>query len=219
MASDFDRLMERLGAMHVSLKEIQAAVTAGITVTVHHTHDAETSAKLDTIIQTETIMAGELDALKAAVANNNSLIDSAITLLRGLKTALDAAIAANAAGDPTALATLSASLGTEDAALAAAIAANAPPPAGGNPIALPAGTVGVPYSATLEPIVGLAPFTNSLSGAPAWLACDLSAPLVFSKPAVPAGPDDNGDRAALIEQARFSVALWQGQTWTKKQRH
>jgi dephospho-CoA kinase len=30
---------------------------------------------------------------------------------------------------------------------------------------------------------------------------------------------NNGERAVLIEQARFSVALWQGQTWTKKQRH
>ena len=30
---------------------------------------------------------------------------------------------------------------------------------------------------------------------------------------------NNDDRAVLIEQARFSVALWQGQTWTKKQRH
>jgi dephospho-CoA kinase len=30
---------------------------------------------------------------------------------------------------------------------------------------------------------------------------------------------NNGDRAALIEQARFSVALWQGQTWTTQQRH
>jgi len=27
---------------------------------------------------------------------------------------------------------------------------------------------------------------------------------------------NNGDRAVLIEQARFLVALWQGQTWTKK---
>jgi dephospho-CoA kinase len=27
---------------------------------------------------------------------------------------------------------------------------------------------------------------------------------------------NNGDRATLIEQARFLVALWQGQTWTKK---
>ena len=27
---------------------------------------------------------------------------------------------------------------------------------------------------------------------------------------------NNGNRAVLIEQARFLVALWQGQTWTKK---
>jgi dephospho-CoA kinase len=27
---------------------------------------------------------------------------------------------------------------------------------------------------------------------------------------------NNGDRAALFEQARFLIALWQGQTWTKK---
>jgi dephospho-CoA kinase len=27
---------------------------------------------------------------------------------------------------------------------------------------------------------------------------------------------NNGNRAALIEQARFLVALWQGQTWTRK---
>jgi dephospho-CoA kinase len=27
---------------------------------------------------------------------------------------------------------------------------------------------------------------------------------------------NNGDRAPLMEQARFLVASWQGQTWTKK---
>ena len=27
---------------------------------------------------------------------------------------------------------------------------------------------------------------------------------------------NNGDRAGLIQQARFLIALWQGQTWTKK---
>src|SRR6266702_1967246 len=27
---------------------------------------------------------------------------------------------------------------------------------------------------------------------------------------------NDGDRASLVEQARFLVALWQGQTWTKK---
>jgi dephospho-CoA kinase len=27
---------------------------------------------------------------------------------------------------------------------------------------------------------------------------------------------NNGDRTSLVEQARFLVASWQGQTWTKK---
>jgi dephospho-CoA kinase len=27
---------------------------------------------------------------------------------------------------------------------------------------------------------------------------------------------NNGGRSSLMEQARFLVALWQGQTWTKK---
>jgi dephospho-CoA kinase len=27
---------------------------------------------------------------------------------------------------------------------------------------------------------------------------------------------NNGNRASLMEQAQFLVALWQGQTWTKK---
>src|SRR5258708_25485890 len=65
-------------------------------------------------------MAGELDTLKAQVASNTTVIESAIQLLNRLKAALDAAIAANNAGDPTALATLSATLGAEDTALAAA---------------------------------------------------------------------------------------------------
>jgi len=30
---------------------------------------------------------------------------------------------------------------------------------------------------------------------------------------------NNGDRATLAEQARFLLALWQKQAWTKKQRH
>jgi dephospho-CoA kinase len=30
---------------------------------------------------------------------------------------------------------------------------------------------------------------------------------------------NNGDRTLLMEQARFLVASWQGQTWTRKQRH
>lgn len=71
-------------------------------------------------------MAGELDALTAAVANNGTVIDSAMVLIQGLKTKLDEAIAANAAGNPAALQALSDALGAQDAKLAAAIPANTP---------------------------------------------------------------------------------------------
>ena len=68
-------------------------------------------------------MSAELDALKAAVARDTDVENSAITLLQDLKAALDAAIAAN---DPAALAALSASLGANSDALAAAVVANTP---------------------------------------------------------------------------------------------
>ena len=68
-------------------------------------------------------MAGELDLLKTRVAENTTVIGSAITLLQGLKAKLDEAIAS---GDPAALQALSAELGVQDQALAAAIQANTP---------------------------------------------------------------------------------------------
>jgi len=70
-----------------------------------------------------TLMAGELDALKAQVARNTEVEESAILLLNGLKEKLDAAIAA---GDPAALQALSDALGAETDKLAAAVAANTP---------------------------------------------------------------------------------------------
>lgn len=69
------------------------------------------------------IMAGELDALKAAVTRDTEVESSAVALLQGLKAALDAAIASN---DPAALTALSASLGKSTDDLAAAVAANTP---------------------------------------------------------------------------------------------
>lgn len=68
-------------------------------------------------------MAGELDALEAAVTRNTDVDASAIALLQGLKTKLDEAIAS---GDPAKLAAFSASLGASTDALAAAVAANTP---------------------------------------------------------------------------------------------
>lgn len=68
-------------------------------------------------------MSAELDSLKSAVAQNTTVIGSAITLLQGLKAKLDDAIAS---GDPAALTALSAELGAQDQALSDAVAANTP---------------------------------------------------------------------------------------------
>ena len=80
-------------------------------------------AKLSAIMVKEDQMAGELDALKAAVEAENTVIDSAITLLNGLKTALDAAIAA---GNPQALTDLSTEIGAKAQALSDAVVQNTP---------------------------------------------------------------------------------------------
>ena len=68
-------------------------------------------------------MAGELDKLEADVAAENTVIDSAVALLAGLKAQLDAAIAS---GDPNRLTALSATIEAKAAALSAAIVANTP---------------------------------------------------------------------------------------------
>lgn len=70
--------------------------------------------------QMETIMAA-LDDLAAAVAAEDTVIDSAVTLLEGLKAALDAA-----GTDPAKLAALSADITAKTAALSAAVTANTP---------------------------------------------------------------------------------------------
>lgn len=66
-------------------------------------------------------MSAQLDTLVTEVAETNTVIDSAITLLQGLKSALDAA-----GTDPAKLAELSASLDSKQQELAAAIQANTP---------------------------------------------------------------------------------------------
>lgn len=72
-------------------------------------------------------MSAQLDALTAAVAQNTTITESAITLITGLKAQLDAAIANGS--DPAALVALSDSIGAETAKLAAAVSANTPTPA------------------------------------------------------------------------------------------
>lgn len=72
--------------------------------------------------QLETIMAN-LDTLKAEVARNTTVSQSAIALLKGIKEALDKAIEDD---DPQALQDLSDQLGSDTNALASAISENTP---------------------------------------------------------------------------------------------
>lgn len=69
-------------------------------------------------------MSKEVDDLKAAVARNGDVEDSAIALIQGLAQQIK-----DAAGDPAAIAALSAELTAKADALAAAITANTTPPA------------------------------------------------------------------------------------------
>lgn len=69
-------------------------------------------------------MSAQIDELTAKVAANTDVIESAITLIEGIKAALDAAIANSF--DPVAIQALSDQLGAEDDKLAAAVAANTP---------------------------------------------------------------------------------------------
>jgi uncharacterized membrane protein affecting hemolysin expression len=84
---------------------------------------AAINSVLATILERLLGMSTQMDALTAQVAQTNTVEESAITLLQGLKAALDAAIASN---DPAQLQALSDSLAGETAALSAAITANTP---------------------------------------------------------------------------------------------
>jgi hypothetical protein len=80
-------------------------------------------ARLDLILKKEMQIMAALDDLKAAVAAEDTVINSAVTLLKGLKDALDAAIAS---GDPAALTALSADIAAKTKSLSDAVAANTP---------------------------------------------------------------------------------------------
>lgn len=83
---------------------------------------------LNTIFARLELMSAQLDALTARVAANNDVVQSAITLLRGLKEQLDAA-----GTDAAALQELSDSLGAQTDQLAEAVASNTPAEGGGQP--------------------------------------------------------------------------------------
>lgn len=64
-----------------------------------------------------------LKDIQDQVAQQRTIVESAVSLITGLKSALDAALASE---DPAALKQLSDDLGSESNALAAAVAANTP---------------------------------------------------------------------------------------------
>ena len=76
---------------------------------------------LDAIVKLETKLADEMEYLTTQVTQTNTVIDSAIVLIQGIKAALDAA-----GSNPAALKALRDSLDTSEQALAAAIVANTP---------------------------------------------------------------------------------------------
>ena len=80
---------------------------------VHH--------EMHTLIERVDIMASALESLQAAVAAEDTVIDSAVTLIQGFAAALAAA-----GTDPAALAALKTDIDAKAQSLAAAVAANTP---------------------------------------------------------------------------------------------
>ena len=87
----------------------------------HSKYEGEILKQLSLILKNQKSMTTDLTSLTAAVEKNGSVIESAVTLLNGLKAQLDAA-----GTDPVALKALSDQLGTETDSLASAVAANTP---------------------------------------------------------------------------------------------
>jgi hypothetical protein len=89
--------------------------------------DAEAGPKtidlLNQILTGVQNLANELAQLQADVAAEDTVVDSAVTLLTGIKAALDAAIAS---GNPAALTALSADIQAKTAVLSQAVATNTP---------------------------------------------------------------------------------------------
>lgn len=107
-------------------------------IEVHHYHhqgDSTGNDLLQALLNQGTTIMTILDTLKAQVEANNTVTQSAITLINGLKAKLDEALAAN---DTTALQALSDTLGNETSALAAAVITNTPATATVTAVAEPA---------------------------------------------------------------------------------
>jgi peptidoglycan hydrolase CwlO-like protein len=84
-------------------------------------NSSEILQKLQILQETLNTMAADLTALTAQVAQNTSVVNSALTLIQGLAAEITAA-----QGDPAALAAIVSQLNSSDTALAVAVAANTP---------------------------------------------------------------------------------------------
>lgn len=78
--------------------------------------------------QMEKAIMAEIDDLKAAVANDTTVEQSAITLISGFGAMLAAALANNDSDLRAAVETVATQVNTNASTLAAAVAANTPPP-------------------------------------------------------------------------------------------
>lgn len=87
----------------------------------HHFHFDEAGHFFETIIRKVTHMSQQLDDLTTQVSANTSVIESALTLIQGLRQQI-----IDAGTDPAKLQALTDSLKAEDDKLAAAIADNTP---------------------------------------------------------------------------------------------
>jgi len=94
-----------------------------INVEHHHYHhaDRECAQKLDRLLDLVGGLMAAIDDLQAAVAAEDTVIDSAITLINGIP-----ALIAAAGTDPAKLQALQADISAKSTALAAAVAANTP---------------------------------------------------------------------------------------------
>lgn len=94
---------------------------------IHHHHHYDDPTLTHILQRLEQIMSA-LDDLQAAVAQEDTVIDSAITLIQGIP-----ALIAAAGTDPAKLQALQADISAKSTALAAAVTANTPTPQTANP--------------------------------------------------------------------------------------
>jgi len=117
----FERIRQWLEGVMAPKNDLEDLIGIGFLLTWQQLDRIE--RKLDNIIQQEAEQVADLTQIQNDVAANGDVVQSAVTLLQGLKAQLDEAIASN---DPAALAELSAALEQQTQSLADAVTANTP---------------------------------------------------------------------------------------------